>query len=602
MPPRVQRLTRPSASNADPIEVLINHLKSAERDGADHVRANVERECDDLLPQYHKNLDALARLLTYDETCVAVCCIDKQLVIASNRQSPEYAKAYLPLLKAYRANPFLQNYNELLNKAHDAIRLWYNKEMSGNKELRGIQNAQSHNNQLCLDLYDALRNFDFQRICDVGHIAISSGDIYAKELAIKSLMPIIDTRIITRALEQKTGLEDEVIIAISNGNTQLVEEILVPALLNRSFKHAEMKIAEILWGKSGNYYIGITKLTCWPCNVSVIVFNEENGCQITVRGTHGGTYDWHPPQWIVDNVGVSKKFQSILMENVGEHPKLHEYEYYAENFLPLEPVLAKFNTLEEAKAQLAINLQPVTELQGKLANLRSAYDKFILQYKEDIAAYARKRNCSVDQLNEEEQNKIVKQKIRDELSEIHRSISNTKSECSKTTKDKTALESRGFDGMLLRLQNIKDSTSTNLDDKYTKIQGAISLYEDKSWHIFKQELYGNKKPSGSLTKAQIIESVIEYYENRCEKSRSLLQKYGSKVDTCKEDIVKFSEDLKRLESTQDRFSKLLQCQRETLLELENLVRNHEHTELQHAITIHEDVVLAAVVAEPNEHA
>ncbi len=50
-----------------------------------------------LLPD--KNLDSLARLVTGEETCAAVCHTKDRLLVSSNKSEPRYAKQYFQILK-----------------------------------------------------------------------------------------------------------------------------------------------------------------------------------------------------------------------------------------------------------------------------------------------------------------------------------------------------------------------------------------------------------------------------------------------------------------------------------------------------------------------
>jgi len=56
-----------------------------------------------------KYLDALARLLTGNETCVAVCLHQGRLLITSNLESPRYAEEYLEILQRFVNNQSSDN-------------------------------------------------------------------------------------------------------------------------------------------------------------------------------------------------------------------------------------------------------------------------------------------------------------------------------------------------------------------------------------------------------------------------------------------------------------------------------------------------------------
>jgi hypothetical protein len=98
------------------------------------------------------------------------------------------------------------------------------------------------------------------------------------------LMPIDDLNIIF-SIMIKDQLDQELIEAIKLLNIDYIE--------NEESMHAEMKIIDKLLELKarGEYYIGITKLTCAICKITIDTINgHEGSISINTRGTHGGTY------------------------------------------------------------------------------------------------------------------------------------------------------------------------------------------------------------------------------------------------------------------------------------------------------------------------
>jgi hypothetical protein len=354
----------------DEFSELIIKLHQTERDD-EKVKASTE-------PYYSldleelANLDSLARLLTGDETCVAVCHIRDKFFVSSNNEIPEYARGYLPLLTNYIKAPFKENYQLLEVEADKQIKRIIDS-ITGAKIKEGRETAEEYKDSLGAELYDSIKERKLDLIKDLSKSIIEkySDGSPTRELAVEILRPLIDTRIIANAYEANQGLITEIFTAIKNGN---IEYLSGPPR-----KHAEMKLFDRLleMGVSGTHYIGITKLTCWPCDATLILFNDKNEeLQFEFSGTHGGTYPgWLPPEWVKDPQ-IKQEFLELLEKEAGKYVKAKETTPYTKYFIPDIPILAKYESIDEAKEELHLFQsqikQFIEELDGLKRNLSSS--------------------------------------------------------------------------------------------------------------------------------------------------------------------------------------------------------------------------------------
>jgi len=115
---------------------LLEIIASREEEDWGHAYSSVEptKFNDDY--QSHP-LDCLARLMTSNETCIAVCEIDGKLLVASNQSSPSYAKEYIPKLQVYLNDPKNDTYEPLESEARDQI----SKKIIGNRRYGQFKNS-----------------------------------------------------------------------------------------------------------------------------------------------------------------------------------------------------------------------------------------------------------------------------------------------------------------------------------------------------------------------------------------------------------------------------------------------------------------------------
>ncbi len=226
-----------------------------------------------------------------------------------------------------------------------------------------IIKARSENDLLFVKLATIVVNGCVDAIQEQGKLIVEdrSSSTRARSLAVDLVRPIIDTNIFLQALESRDKLNSEVIRYIKAG--------AIKYLSGSDQKHAEMKIYEELGG--GVYYIGITKLACWPCNTVLEISNShKDELEVKYSGTHGGTYPgWEAPQWILENQVIKQEFLTKLQENLGRFYKGKELYPYEEYFIPAPPMLAEFNSIEHARTQLTIIEQEKSFLLDKVGNI-----------------------------------------------------------------------------------------------------------------------------------------------------------------------------------------------------------------------------------------
>ncbi|MDF2966150.1 MAG: hypothetical protein K0Q51_1538 [Rickettsiaceae bacterium] len=370
---------KPSRKVDQEIVDVINLLLTAEKnEEGKSTKASTEPYFDKELKKHNINFDSLARLLTGNETCAAIFYNGSDLLIASNRRSPEYAKRYCTLLEKYTNSPFKDNYQSLENEANRQVASIIKdyKKDPDNLEIRQDK-AILYNDVYCLELLNKIIMFltktssddndltntnELQSIQELSKeiISDSKASIHAKELAIEVLKPIIDMRVITNAIESKEDLELEIIQAMKQGKVKYIE--------GSPLKHAEMKILDQLINQDIiiDKYIGISKLACWPCGAVLITLNSGRG-YLQFSGTHGGTYPgWEAPTCVVNNPEFKKKFLTLLKAHPGKYIKGKEAYPYFENFIPEIPLLATFNDLNEAVSFLNGYEQRIKELKEKI--------------------------------------------------------------------------------------------------------------------------------------------------------------------------------------------------------------------------------------------
>jgi hypothetical protein len=157
---------RPETKKDLEIDEAIDKLHAQEKDSNSnvHIGASTKPYYDEL-NLTKQNLDSLARLLTGDETCAAICYFNNQLIIASNRKTPEYAKKYLKLLKDYIDAPFSASYKFLQEKQDAQITATIKTLKDSSRWEKVLDNIKDKN---YIKLVKAITTSDLESIKQIG--------------------------------------------------------------------------------------------------------------------------------------------------------------------------------------------------------------------------------------------------------------------------------------------------------------------------------------------------------------------------------------------------------------------------------------------------
>jgi len=272
--------------------------------------------------EQNKNLDALARLITNKETCLAIAYdYDKErLLIASNDsfdkkpwKDETKVTDHINALRDFIKNPFKKEYEELvkiaIGQAKEKI-----EEKTGNSSKDWHKLKQEGKMQKDLEVkWDTYKGEILAGTVDVKRIQESAkelfeaikGDINAnvKKFFRDLLLPLEDTNIVSNALVSG-GIDKEVYRALRDNKIDYCG-----VASSNSRLHAEMKIVEK--ARSAGIrpkYIGISKLCCGPCWTSLGILQWKD----CVAGTHGGTY----PNWEAPTDSQNSNFSSDLKKKL----------------------------------------------------------------------------------------------------------------------------------------------------------------------------------------------------------------------------------------------------------------------------------------------
>lgn len=284
-----------------------------------HTGASIQPRADQNSTEAVVYMDAIARLITdtVKDTCTAACFDGKDLLLSSNEPitSPGtgllLVRQYMPALQNFVNEPSESNYRQLEAYGITRTRV-VKKEISKDeaqlsslaKVLRSRPSGYSFIKELQKDEdnIEALYRTATEVINDNGNPPLPTA---VKNLASDILRPIVDTRIIARAVINRE-LGTEVINAISTGRWRAID--------GDKNVHAEMKIIDYLEKKGelkqeNTFNIGVTKLACCPCYLARQRAVELKAATINIAGTHGGTYmGWAAPNFLLGD----KKFLEEL--------------------------------------------------------------------------------------------------------------------------------------------------------------------------------------------------------------------------------------------------------------------------------------------------
>ncbi len=577
-------------------------IKTLIKSEVETKQASVGYYCDTSIGAQDKNLDVLARLLTFDETCTAIMHDGRQLLVSSNRDSPKYAQKYLPFLRDYINSPFRESYERLETEAKVQIIQKIESLTSKKREfLSKIKNATDSKDSSCYSLLQAVKQ---REVGDV--ITLSKGIIESRnsatpphyqtlELAIELIRPIIDLRIITDAIISG-NIGSHVIGAIQHNNIQY--------LPNPYQKHAEIRICDeviqhIDQMGEGNHYIGIAKLTCCPCGVFIPLYNKCNSKKVYLifGGTHGGTYDpWMAPEIMLMNARIRNDFFKDLNSLIpAAYIKDKEVAPYTEEELDLYldnsagPILVQFDSLEEA-------MQVITKHQVAIKEL-------------DTKKTALKQHSTNIQRKEEKITIELKQK-KTELSHSHSKYQRLQNEI-KVTQESLRDAQKSFDKSTLNTENLNkiiENSALTEENKYARIKDLV-INQDRA--LFNKERDNVLKAKGFTDKIKILVDAyngklgIVQKLKKLEALKSQLRCLEQEVRVCNGEMSTINSDIEYLIAQlneQDKETTIIAKEIQNLQQKLNNIKS-EYDKLKHCIKTHtekqipEDVLAQQQVPE-----
>jgi len=357
-------------------------------------------------------LDCLARLLKGTETCVAVFFDGEKLLIASNKKRPKHAEYYIEKLSTFINDPFNGiAYNLLIESAIKQIIFYCIKNNSFEiEDLKAKYLKESNVSSSFKTFLKVMEEYS-----KLGESKIS-GEI--------KVIPDLFKKVFEEIKEQQESNVDEAklmwfclsplydtnsfVNAVFNGKVDLkivkaIKEKRVEYIDEKENVHAEMKIINKLYknnklnGKGG--HIGISKLTCAPCWITIDLLNNALFVQpITVCGTHGGIY----PNWIVPNIyyacktNLLRRFEELASEDVTYKKSREGTRSKIPQSLPkityedLQKTIQKIKVIEEIEGEKAeLELEELGKIKLKSKNKRRI--KLPKQEKEFKTELARER-------------------------------------------------------------------------------------------------------------------------------------------------------------------------------------------------------------------
>lgn len=243
-----------------------------------------------------KYLDILARLLTGNEKCVALCFFENNLVISNCNNTLSHAKLYLEILENFISKPSITKYKSLLILALHSIRNSsiesfnisnYNRDLIVFQRL-SLEISEKKTKDEWVNLQKSIDNIFLKIIEDKNSIKTEIWRNFLKNWC--------DTIKIASSVFKK-NLSEKIIEAIKN------KKIIYLENNEKLFKlHAEMKIISFIHEKGikRRIYIGINKISCLNCNRSIKELNKEGFSIATYNNeSHCGKYDgWTLPKFL----------------------------------------------------------------------------------------------------------------------------------------------------------------------------------------------------------------------------------------------------------------------------------------------------------------
>jgi len=311
----------------------IDSLFSNERQAVNHSYSSI-RPTTNQISDWN---DALARLVTRktEDVCVAICYCNNNLFVASNRGRMTCARRYLLLLRNFLTNHSLENYTNLVKETIKNI--YYIIETNSGLDNRNMTRLERNfRNWIETNWERQLTREDLNRF----HIYAQSFHKEIRErtpddsLSYKKwdyLMPLHDLNFVVSNIQM-------LVQTLTNTNTEFVferscREKGIPSNDQcngckrrrecRENPHAEMKLVNLFRSqKVIHRYIGISKLTCCPCETSFSILNNNffSG-SLHHCGTHGGTY----PGWKMPSNFSPTEVEAIIdeLERIARQQQQH---------------------------------------------------------------------------------------------------------------------------------------------------------------------------------------------------------------------------------------------------------------------------------------
>lgn len=371
-------------------------------------------------PGYNRrdnDLDALSRLMTGPrDVCTALCFDGDKLLIANNSGDNQTVNSRITALQQFIQSPFKAQYENLEGVAAIQSEGIYSSDKIRTKISNLAKKAELGKFGESFNQYDLMKMLSDKNLSP-----------QAMNIAAEILQPIIDTRRIANAI-----------------TTNIIDQRIRSALLNQETNtqfiqgsrtvHAEMKILGHLQSEGklqeGKIFdIGLSKLCCSSCAVTIDGIKAKYEVEITTPGTHGATYErWEAPNEEIGAIAL-KQLSGITC---GEYVRFPELTINPDQPIDPRSVITEFSDRQELVdamhkiAGLVLNAQEtLKEAQDYKAQLDKFHEeskpflkqgkKLIEKDSEELSLYEKEQELFNGQLKEvsEKRRKILSEK--DEL-------------------------------------------------------------------------------------------------------------------------------------------------------------------------------------------
>ncbi|KHO03243.1 hypothetical protein JS61_05365 [Rickettsia felis] len=373
-----------------------------------------------------RRLDSLARLVTGDNICSAIRYYNDTILIASNSGGNELAKEVLDTVKDFskdnRKNgkcledellrlyvksswkPFIKQLinqqkeiSTLKNSSEKRVKALYNN-IEKLLSWPGIMKAPCNNKKKQTDYINELTKLfqgeqELNKFCDFCSECIKSAQntkSFEKEHKIIGIIrhPLKDIKKVA------ADFIDPEMSKFSNKVKQAIIDGKIKYLNNQNSQkekiHAEMRILQEIYQQNNNNleilkndldseYIGITKLCCLSCQVTIeaLTGKELEESEI-VRGNHGKAYEyWKAPDFVYKDEDLQKKILYVFdLLTKKDNKKYHKLGKDGADFSDSSVDSYALSDEDKAKLQKAastLSQQGVTPIEGAGKNNQSRY-------------------------------------------------------------------------------------------------------------------------------------------------------------------------------------------------------------------------------------